>query len=131
MPFQRRLQITNTQSRYTSCITNLAHSPDLAMHSRNESGRFGPRLELGGNRKSRIAFGYMNKPNPDMFGRIVLTDLASIYAEAARTRMILELIARHLKIPNIDKTLEMHAMGAEKSARELSAEALKNAGFEK
>jgi hypothetical protein len=59
-----------------------------------------------------------------------MTDLASIYAEVARTRMILELVARHLEIPNIDKKLEVHANQAARLAREMSAEALKGAGFE-
>jgi hypothetical protein len=59
----------------------------------------------------------MNKPDPDMFGRLVLTDLSSIYAEVARTRMAVELIARHLKIPNIDKKLEINATLAKESAR--------------
>ena len=72
----------------------------------------------------------MNKPDPDMFGRLVLTDLASIYAEMARTRMVVELIARHLKLPNLDKKLEIHRIQADETARQLSAEALKSAGFE-
>lgn len=72
----------------------------------------------------------MKKPDPDKFARIVLSDLACIHAEVSRTRHILELIARHLQLPNIDKKLEIQEMMADKFAKEMSAEALKKAGFE-
>ena len=72
----------------------------------------------------------MNKPDADRFGRILLTDLASIKAEAVRTRIIVELVARHLKIPNVEKLIGLHELAAEEAARQSSAEALKDAGFD-
>ena len=72
----------------------------------------------------------MNKPDADKFGRLVLTELASIKAEAVRTRIIVEMVARHLKIPNVEKLIGLHEMASEEAARQSSADALKDVGFD-
>jgi hypothetical protein len=88
-------------------------------------------MKLGGNRKTgRLLDMKKHKPDPDMFARLVLSDLASIDAEVVRTRIVVEIIARHLKIPNVEKLLEIHRIEAERQAREMAAEALFNVGFE-
>ncbi len=72
----------------------------------------------------------MKEPHPDKVARLVLTDLAGLYAEVARTRMLLEIVARHLKILNINSKLEIQRELAQDTARKLSAKALKHAGLQ-
>jgi hypothetical protein len=72
----------------------------------------------------------MSKPNPDIFARLVLTDLASVYAELARTQAILLKIAEHLNIPDRAVWWDNLRKDSEREARSLSSEALKFAGVD-
>ncbi len=69
----------------------------------------------------------MKKPEPKTFARLVLADLATIHAELAKTRMLLKIIARHLRIPNIHGKLEIQRVLADHTARKRFTKAMKRA----